>query len=480
MSAPNNAHSPTESAPIGVDPASQTAVIEGVPYPQKAGSFVAYQAEPWVGSDPSGERVNMRTETFVRMYRSIGVAGVKETQSTGRGGEPFVTLQVTFSAASADIPGLQIDFGANTRADSKIAEVIRWAGQSPERRLAVILETRRKPKDKRGEEIPRQVGILALRSGKSLRDTAAANPTGDTCVNILAGVGRIEPDGTIVTTMWSGEAVSDPAEFAELARNQRGEIPPTGWRHVTDNDKVSYIVPSASGVTAAAPTGGQHANIDVNAMGDLVNAAVASAVAEAGAALGAALDESLSAKLDNVLLRLGVPAGTPETRQGSVDDLPPGIRSRARARESRPWEPRNADGRVNPNGYLVKQEQYALEIALGLFAGAREAESGALPPEDQWDSRIRGVQQLLLWMAGKVQEGVVGAENRLAESHSSSMSWIRTVTDYYLPLPAAALSDQSESRSWSEQVIAQATALYRQSMVDVGKYLNVDPDLPSD
>lgn len=472
MSAPT---APAES-PVQ-DAAAQTTVIDHIPYPAKSGSFVAYQRDPWTAPDPTtGERTTVRPETYVRMFRSIGVVGVTEAQTAGRRGELFSTLQVKFSAASVGVEGFRNDFGANCRADSRIAEVIRWAAGNPEHRIALIIETRRKAKDKSGEPIPRQSGILALRSGKTITGDANANATGETCVNIVAGVGKVAADGSI-STLWSGEAVSDPAEFVDLARNQPGDLPPVGWRRVTDGVTVSFITPSAS-ASASAGSAAAHvapgAGLSVDGMADLVNAAVASAVAEAAAAL----QDSMAGKLDNVLLRLGVSGDSPQTRQATGAELPAGIRSRARAREARPWEPRNGDGRVNANGYLVKQQRVALELALGMFTGARDAEPDAMPAAEQWDARIHGLQQRLVWMAGRVQEQVVGVENRLAESHSTSLGWVRTVTDWYLPLPAAALADPAAATAWSTQVIDRAAGLYRGAMVDVGEYLSVDPDLP--
>lgn len=394
--------------------------------PEHPTNYVAYAKEPSrVGNADTGEATDFRPSLFVREYPSILVKGFTRKQGEYKG-ETFQFASVKFDAASAGMSGFKQDFGASIEAAGPACDLLEQA-YNQNKPVRVVVETVRRTRNAdTGDPISPLTYIHDLRGAQADGKRGNANQTGQTCKNIVAGVGAAGNGSSFVLT---SEVQSDPAEWAVLRTNRDHTLPPTGWR-VHEGG----IIPTGT-----------------------------------ASATGAAVDA------DDVASR--VAAILKPIMSGTTTDRPRPKAQESHSVEAKPWEPWNSDGRVNLGGYLMVAERALFDEAVRLVASVDQ-------PGEVLQSAWRLVP-VLRGMADAVQVNTYGSgarPDRGAKSHVEASKWVSWVYTTLATVPGfehlAFTQDvlDGDMDAWAQNVVTQASQLFTQAAGSVESYLGAPTD----
>lgn len=387
--------------------------------PNRKTEYVGYDRRVFrEGNTESGEAADVRASVWVREFPSVKVAhaNLKSTQANG---ETFEYGEVKFDPSSVVLSNsgqtMKYEFGGSITPGPALDLLME--AQRRGAPVSVIIETQRRTKaldDKR--RIGALESIIALRGGTPDKPGGNANDTKNNCNNVIVGVAPAgRPDMLVLTH----ETRTDPAEWEQLRRNARHDLPPSGWK-VLDG-----------GITRAGSNG----------------------------ATGVELDELAAALAD----RLGVAQATANTKGGP---------RRGHAHEAKPFDLMNSDGRVNPGSYAMARERALLAEAVELLttAGCDQANMGAFL------ERAHQVKAILSWMGDQVQMRVTGKNtpDRMASSSKEAGFWIKFV---YTTLAGyePSLAEQDQTRAWATSAVTMAATLYAQAVGDLAGFLGENP-----
>lgn len=409
-------------------PTAQTGLIYTPP--ERAAAYIAYTKAPRREQNTAtGEAVDFRSSIFMREYPSVLPKSVDRFDSGGG--------KVTFDAASID-GGPKRDFSAFIDSDP----IINMLETSLQHRAAVtvVIEQFRRWKHRDTEEqIDQMVLIGDLKNGEE---------SGKQTKSIVVGVA---PVGHLNRWVMAEEIRSNPAEWASLRPNTKGNLPPNGWR--------TY----EGGIILSANSTGANNTDD--------------------------LADRVAAKLADIFAA-GTPNSGPVAKSGEgrshqgADAVRPTVREGAMAAEEREWKPWNSDGRLNLGGYLIAKDR-------AVYAEAYDLISQADPDGDPatWVEQAWVLVPVLLYMADTIQAAVYGdgaRPDRTAKSHFEASKWAQFVyTTLAVHQPECAftkeaLTNPTARKAWGEKVIGLATGLYRNSAANVTAHLTGDsPQQPT-
>ena len=412
--------------------------------PTRNSQFVAYSAPERLADPQTHEPVVIRPQVYVEFYSSLLV---KEVQMGGRTGQKD-TVRVVFDPASSTTE-LHEDISASLDPRDPLVSYLNYA-LANQRPVSVGVETQRRQKTRRtGDPINRFAPIHALRGAQTPDGPGDTNVSGD---NVLKKVALI--DGYHSTLL-----ASNPAEWAMLATNKTGDLPPEGWQNYASRDdwkQIGTIVPAVAPQNPApqqAPTTQQAAPLF------------------SPDALRAALVDALTSAEVRALLETSSPADAPvaRTNRGPANQ---------RFSEGKPWDLRTSDGRINLGSYAVGSEGWAFRWSYK-YLSAHGEEGATASVEDAWEmadfvTRAASKVQSLAYaaMVNKGEEAAVDP-NAMQASYRESEHWTEWVIENLHPFPFETdEEDETEHEArigaWIDLVVEGATALLATSGHRVG------------
>lgn len=417
-------------------PNTPGAVLTPDQLPSKNAQFIAYGqptriADPLGGEDP----ITIRPQTYVRYYRGVKIAKLETPNED--------TLHVQFDPESV---GLSKAIGAYMNTNDPAAQYVRERFEAGDA-VDVGLEWVRRKKEKNGDkaEIAPYAPIHALRGATS------ADGTGDNLTMMAAAGNNIRNVLAVVNGRRTASAVSDPSEWALLTDNRKGDLPPRGWRFLTDRDdwtRVGAIVAKddADPQQSAAPQGQgaqQGAGFDPNALSKMISHAVREALRDADR------EQSQAEQAAH-----GNPTNRPSGRT-------PG--------EPKPWVPWAARDVVNLGSYITASEGYAFRWGYKHLRDS-EAMSGAAA-EDLTSAAVElatAQQSIADRVLARAYDGRVKADRSDASFKEASL-WVRFIIENQHPFGT---DPDFDLAVWSQAVEDAATALYTDAADRTAAHLN--------
>lgn len=230
----------------------------------EARQFVAY-TPPQRMEGPDGEAITAGSQTFVSYYKGIKVSDIKVGGYNATKGNKTIdpaeakTVRVEFDPESV---GLAHGIAANIAPDDPAVAVLQHAMDNDEA-VNVAIESIRMHKHRETKElISPLTPIHALMGAETPGGKADMGKSGKTTSKVIAAV-----NGETTS-----DCRSDATQWAQLSSNRAGNLPPEGFRLLTDKEdwtKIGVIVPTdeyraaASGQPSGAP-------VDINALADLI------------------------------------------------------------------------------------------------------------------------------------------------------------------------------------------------------------------
>lgn len=410
--------------------------------PRDRAQFIAY-SQARTRRANGDTRQTGRAEVFVKFYPQLKISEYREGGRHGAGpaADGFATDLVTFDGR--DI-GLTEPFGASLLVGDPVIEplraMLREAHANGTPVTDILIETgRKKKRSDTKKAIPAWIGISTLRGvpgpeGSESKDGEAKK----TVTNTLAVVGA----------HFTAEVKTDPTEWAILADNKDGTLPPDGWTHIVNPDAgESYIIADPT-TTAATPTTpapreatnqprpdqqtqpGAHApEMDPTQLRNFLEVTIRGAIAEA-------LDKQRGRKTN---------------KQGFDEGLP--------------YEPRANNGMVNLGSYVVTADGACYRWAADLLGGDAH-------PQD-----IDRLTDRVMTMADMVQAGAYGhgiESNRSKNSHCEARRWVQWLiaSDREgFTYPDGDAASNEDVSAWRDRVVAEASRLLGRSGERTGAYL---------
>lgn len=202
--------------------------------------FVAY-TPPTRMEGPDGEAITGSSETYVTYYKGIKVLEIKEGGYKANLGKNKVdpnnitTVRVSFDPESV---GYSNPVAANIAPDDPGLDVLRQSF-ADDLEVNVAIESSRKFKNSDDELISPLTPIFHLMGAKAPGGKPDMSTAGSNTRKVIAAVnGQTTKD-----------ARSDASQWAEIAGNNTGKLPPEGFRVLSDPEdwtKYSVIVPTES------------------------------------------------------------------------------------------------------------------------------------------------------------------------------------------------------------------------------------------
>lgn len=396
--------------------------------PSANAQFIAYGSPERV-ADPLGgdEAISIRPQVFVRYYRGIKIKDLRTPNDD--------TVNVVFDPTSV---GLEKEFGAYMNSDDRVVAYLReqFEAGNP---LDVGIEYQRRKKTKNEKQ-----GISPLPPIHALR--GASNPDGTGNHGVMLGESGNNTHSKIALINGRRTTViqSDPREWQGLVSNTQGDLPPAGWKALTDKEdwtRLGVITPRGDAALAQAPNAGQQAQENVAGQGLDMN--VLSKI------IGNEVRKGLKEYGENLLRQEDATRGTP-TSQASASSV-----------EGKPWMVWINKDQMNLGSFLVAGESYALRWAFA-YLGALGDDVLNADTEIRWEA-ARELADASQKIADKVQSTAYNGEvraDRTSASFKEAVMWVRFHIENSYPFSPA---EDFDYEAWFTNVGRSATATLKTS-----------------
>lgn len=391
--------------------------------PSANAQFIAYGSPERV-ADPLGgdEAISIRPQVFVRYYRGIKIKDLRAPNDD--------TMNVVFDPTSV---GLEKEFGAYMNSDDRVAAYLReqFEAGNP---LDIGVEYQRRKKTKNDK-----LGISPLPPIHALR--GASNPDGTGNHGVMLGESGNNTHSKIALVNGRRTTViqSDPREWQGLVSNTQGDLPPAGWKALTDKEdwtRLGVITPKGDAALAQAPSVGQQAQeggamqgLDMNVLSKIIGNEVRKGLKEYG---------------ENLMRQEDATRGT-STSQAPNSSV-----------EGKPWTVWINKDQMNLGSFLVAGEAYALRWAF-TYLGALGDEVLNNDTEIRWEA-ARELADASQKIGDKVQATAYNGEiraDRTSASFKEAVMWVRFHIENSYPFSAA---EDFDYEAWFSNVGRSATA----------------------
>lgn len=405
--------------------------------PSANAQFIAYGSPERV-ADPLGgdEAISIRPQVFVRYYRGIKIKDLRAPNKD--------TVNVVFDPTSV---GLEKEFGAYMNSDDRVAAYLReqFEAGNP---LDIGVEYQRRKKTKNDKQ-----GISPLPPIHALR--GASNPDGTGNHGVMLGESGNNTHSKIALVNGRRTTVvqSDPREWQGLVSNTQGDLPPAGWKALTNKEdwtRLGVITPKGDAALAQAPSAVQQAQ-------------------EGGAVQG--LDMNVLSKIIGNEVRKGLKEyGENLMRQEDANRGTPASQSPNSSVEGKPWTVWINKDQMNLGSFLVAGEGYALRWAFTYLGGLGDEVLNS-DTEIRWEA-ARELADASQKIGDKVQATAYNGEiraDRTSSSFKESVMWVRFHIENSYPFSAA---EDFDYEAWFSNVGRSATVSLKSTETLAQAYLD--------
>ena len=395
--------------------------------PNSNAQFIAYGppervADPFGGDDP----VTIRPQVLVRYYRGVKI---KEL-STPNNDTVHVAL---------DPESVEKAFGGYQNSNDPVVPNLREQHEAGNP-VDIGLEYVRNKKAKDTKElISPTVPIYALRGAN------APDGTGEHLTMMAAAGNHTSTKVALINGRRSSVAQSDPSEWQVLTSNRKGDLPPEGWKALTDPEdwtKVGVIVPK--GDTAPAPSQNNQQ------------------AAPQQQAQAPALDANTLAKIIHTQVRMALKDYGEDLRneEAATRGNPTSKQPNGTA-EGKPWTIRVNKDHLNLGSYLVTGEGYALRWAYNYLKDSGD-ETLLADKEMLWQA-AEELAEASQNIADRVQSAAYNGEVRAGRTDASfreAAAWVRFQIENVYPFET---SEDFDANAWFDAVGFAATQCFKKA-----------------
>lgn len=392
--------------------------MESVKFTEPEGNaqFVAF-TPPTRMEGPDGEAITAGSQTYVNFFHGIKVEEIVDGGYNATKGKRQVeqsdvkTVRVTFDPESI---GLGHSIAGNIAPDDPALDTLREALEK-DLRVNVAIESIRMSRSRSSREsISPLTPIHSLLGattpgGKGSMDAARENTS-----KVIAAVNG-------VTTK---DARSDATQWASLSKNKTGNLPPEGFRLLTDKEDWTRVAVAVPLETAKPGTNDSAVSLDVEG-----------------------LVEEIASRLENRL----------STENGQMLRAP----RAGQIGERRPFDIRTQRGDVNLGSYVTSKYYYTHAWAFDYLAGILQSKPS--------DEDTAALARTVLDLAGVVQVNAYGGgydADVTLNSHTVATRWVEWHIEHVFPFT-------EDSEEWRKQVADASIAQMQKSGEWAGEALAV-------
>lgn len=405
--------------------------------PNSNAQFIAYGppervADPFGGDDP----VTIRPQVLVRYYRGVKIKEISTPNED--------TVHVAIDPESV---GLEKAFGGYLNSNDPVVPYLREQFEAG-KAVDIGLEYVRNKKAKDSKElISPVVPIYALRGA------SAPDGSGDKLAMMQGAGNHTSTKVALINGRRSGVSQSDPTEWQVLTSNRKGDLPPEGWKSLTDPEdwtKVGVIVPKGDTVPASGQNNQQAAPqqqapalaLDANTLANIVQTQVRMALKEYGDYL--------------------------RNEEAATRGNPTGKQTNGNA-EPKPWVVRVNKDHLNLGSYLVTGEGYVLRWAYRYLQ--ERGDETLLADQDLHWAAADELAEASQRITDRVQAAAYNGEVRADRTHASfkeASAWVRFQIENVHPFET---SNDFDYDAWFNAVGAAATQCIKKGAAKGEAYL---------
>lgn len=390
--------------------------------PNSNAQFIAYGSPERV-ADPFGgdEAISIRPQVFVRYYRGMKIKDLRSPNDD--------TVNVVFDPESV---GLEKEFGAYMNTDDRVAAYLREQFEAGNA-IDIGVEYQRRKKTKKAKQ-----GISPLPPIHALRGANNPDGTGDNGTMLGMSGDNIHGKIALVNGRRTTVIQSDPREWQGLVSNTQGDLPPAGWKALSDPEdwtRIGVITPKGGVTPAEVPSaqtpaqqGASIQGLDMNTLSKIIGNEVRKGLKDYGEHL---MREEDAAR--------GTPAS--QTPNSSI--------------EGKPWTLWVNKDQMNLGSYLVSGEGHALRWAF-TYLGTLGDDVLNSDHDLRWEA-ARELADASQKIADRVQStaynGGVRAD-RTSASFKEAVMWVRFHVENTYPFSA---DDGFDYDTWFDNVGRSAT-----------------------